>query len=66
MQLQLVSSALYARLTEKGGKKIEISLMESAAAMQSIRLMSGYMEGPYTHASSPVRHFQNDKMAGFR
>jgi len=32
--------------------------MESAAAMQSIRLMSGYMEGPYTHASSPSGTFK--------
>ncbi len=32
--------------------------MEAAAAMQSIRLMSGYMEGPYTHASSPSGTFQ--------
>ena len=55
---QLISSALYARLNEKGGKKIEISLMESSAAMQSIRLMSGYMEGPYTHASSPSGTFK--------
>ncbi len=55
---QLISSALYARLNEKVGKKIEISLMESAAAMQSIRLMSGYMEGPYTHASSPSGTFK--------
>lgn len=55
---QLISSALYARLNEKVGKKIEISLMESAAAMQSIRLMSGYMEGSYTHASSPSGTFK--------
>ena len=33
--------------------------MEAAAAMQSIRLMSGYMEGPYTHASSPSGTFKN-------
>ena len=26
--------------------------------MQSIRLMSGYMEGPYTHASSPSGTFK--------
>jgi crotonobetainyl-CoA:carnitine CoA-transferase CaiB-like acyl-CoA transferase len=32
--------------------------MEAAAAMQSIRLMSGYMEGPYTHASSPSGTFK--------
>ena len=55
---QLVSSALFARIKEDMGKKIEVSLMEAAAAMQSIRLMSGYMEGPYTHASSPSGTFQ--------
>ena len=32
--------------------------MEDAAAIQSIRLMSGYMEGPYTHASSPSGTFK--------
>ena len=55
---QLVSAALFARIKEDIGKKIEVSLMEAAAAMQSIRLMSGYMEGPYTHASSPSGTFQ--------
>ena len=55
---QLVSSALFARIKEDIGKKIEVSLMEAAAAMQSIRLMSGYMEGLYTHASSPSGTFQ--------
>ena len=56
--MQLISSTLYARKNEDFGKKIEISLMESAAAMQSIRLMSGYMEGPYKHASSPSGTFK--------
>ena len=55
---QLISTSLYARIREKFGRKIEISLMEAAAAMQSIRLMSGYMEGPYTHASSPSGTFK--------
>ncbi len=55
---QLVSSALFARIKEDIGKKIEVSLMEAAAAVQSIRLMSGYMEGTYTHASSPSGTFQ--------
>ena len=55
---QLISASLYARTNEKCGRKIEISLMEAAAAMQSIRLMSGYMEGPYTHASSPSGTFK--------
>ncbi len=55
---QLISTSLYARINEKFGRKIEISLMEAAAAIQSIRLMSGYMEGPYTHASSPSGTFK--------
>ena len=55
---QLISASLYARINEKFGRKIEISLMEAAAAMQSIRLMSGYMDGPYTHASSPSGTFK--------
>ena len=55
---QLILASLYARTNEKFGRKIEISLMEAAAAMQSIRLMSGYMEGPYTHASSPSGTFK--------
>ena len=55
---QLISASLYARINEKFGRKIEISLMEAAAAMQSIRLMSGCMEGPYTHASSPSGTFK--------
>ena len=46
-------------------EKEEISLMEAAAAMQSIRLMSGYMEGPYTHASSPSEHLK-PKMVGYK
>ena len=56
--MQLIASTLYARINEDVGRKIEISLMEAAAAMQSIRLMSGYMDGPYTHASSPSGTFK--------
>ena len=55
---QLISASLYARIRESYGRKIEVSLMESAAAMQVIRLMSGFMEGPYTHASSPSGTFK--------
>ena len=57
---QLISTSLYARINKEFGRKIEISLMEAAAAMQSIRLMSGYMEGPYTHASSPSGTFKTN------
>ncbi len=55
---QLISTSLYARINENLGRKIEISLMEAAAAIQVIRLMSGYMEGPYSHASSPSGTFK--------
>jgi len=55
---QLISTSLYARINENLGRKIEISLMEAAAAIQVIRLMSGYMEGPYSHASSPSGTFR--------
>jgi CoA:oxalate CoA-transferase len=55
---QLIGTTLYALRNNNVGKKIEISLMEAAAAMQSIRLISGYMDGPYTHASSPSGTFK--------
>ena len=55
---QLISTSLYARINENLGRKIEISLMEAAAAIQVIRLMSGYMEGPYSHASAPSGTFK--------
>ena len=58
--LQLIASTLYARINQVIGRKIEISLMEAAAAMQSIRLISRYMDGPYSHASSPSGTFRTN------
>ena len=55
---QSIASTLYLNKNKKHGKKIEISLMESAAAMQSIRLMSEYMDGPYEPASAPAGTFK--------
>jgi len=55
---QLIASTLYLNKNKKIGKKIEISLMESAAAMQSIRLMGEYMDGPYEPASAPAGTFK--------
>ena len=53
-----IVSNLYQHKNNKVGKKIEISLMESAAAMQSIRLMGEYMDGKYEPASAPSGTFK--------
>ena len=42
---QAVSAALYARRDEAGGKYIEVSLMQAAALLQSVRMMASYLEG---------------------
>ncbi len=55
---QALASNLYLNKNKRIGKKIEISLMESAAAMQSIRLMGEYMDGSYEPASAPAGTFK--------
>jgi crotonobetainyl-CoA:carnitine CoA-transferase CaiB-like acyl-CoA transferase len=40
-----VSTALYARRDEAHGRHIEASLMQAAAGLQVVRLMSSYLEG---------------------
>src|SRR5215813_5478899 len=42
---QALSAALYARRDERRGRYLEVSLMQAATALQSIRLMSSYLEG---------------------
>jgi crotonobetainyl-CoA:carnitine CoA-transferase CaiB-like acyl-CoA transferase len=42
---QALSAALYARRDEPRGRYLDVSLMQSATALQSIRLMSSYLEG---------------------
>ena len=42
---QAVSAALYARREETRGKFIEVSLMQAAALLQSVRMMGSYLEG---------------------
>ena len=42
---QALSAALYARRNEARGRHIDVSLMQSAAALQSIRLMACHLEG---------------------
>jgi crotonobetainyl-CoA:carnitine CoA-transferase CaiB-like acyl-CoA transferase len=42
---QALSAALYARRDEARGRFIDVSLMQAATALQSIRLMATYLEG---------------------
>lgn len=42
---QAVSSALYARRSESRGRYLEASLMQGAAGLQAIRMMSAILEG---------------------
>ena len=50
---QAVSAALYARYRDPRGRRIEISLMEASANLQSVRLMSGVHDGPYKVPMTP-------------
>ncbi len=50
---QALAAALYVRRDSRRGRKIEISLMEAAANLQTIRLMSGYRDGPYKPGMVP-------------
>ena len=54
---QAVAAALYARRDEPRGKRIDVSLMEGAANLQTIRLMSGYRDGPYKSGAAPSGTF---------
>ncbi|HEX9557972.1 MAG TPA: CoA transferase [Reyranella sp.] len=42
---QALSAALYARRDETAGRYIDVSLMQAATALQSIRLMASHLEG---------------------
>jgi crotonobetainyl-CoA:carnitine CoA-transferase CaiB-like acyl-CoA transferase len=48
---QALSAALYARRDEARGRYIDVSLMQSAAALQSVRLMSSHLDGGTIRAS---------------
>lgn len=56
---QAVASTLFAQRVQgvSQGRRIEVSLMESAAAIQAIRVMSGYREGPFKIAAAPSGTF---------
>jgi crotonobetainyl-CoA:carnitine CoA-transferase CaiB-like acyl-CoA transferase len=50
---QALAAALYARRDSGRGRKIEVSLMQASANLQTIRLMSGYLDGPYKPGMVP-------------
>ncbi|MEM9139231.1 MAG: CoA transferase [Pseudomonadota bacterium] len=53
-----IAAALFAMRGRDEGGKIDVSLMEGAAALQSIRLIDSYLEGPYRAASAPSGTFK--------
>ncbi len=55
---QAVVAALYARRDEPRGRRINVSLMEAAANLQTIRLMSGYRDGPFKAGTAPSGTFK--------
>ena len=59
---QAVASTLFAQRVQgrAEGRRIEVSLMESAAAIQAIRVMSGYREGPFKIAAAPSGTFTTE------
>ncbi len=48
---QALSAALYARRDEPRGRFIDVSLLQAATALQSIRLMASHLDGGTTRAS---------------
>ncbi len=55
---QAVGAALYARRDHDKGRRINFSLMETAAAFTAIRLMSVCIDGPFRPASAPSGTFR--------
>ncbi|MGB7183899.1 MAG: CoA transferase [Burkholderiaceae bacterium] len=55
---QAVAGALYARGSANQGRKIEVSLMEAAASLQAVRLMSATINGPFRLTTAPSGTFQ--------
>ncbi len=54
---QAVAAALFASRDHGKGRKIEVSLMEAAAGVQAVRLLSGYREGPRRSSTAPSGTF---------
>ncbi|MBU2963188.1 CoA transferase [Citreicella sp. C3M06] len=55
---QSLAGALYARRDHNRGRKIEISLMEGAAAIQAVRLLSGFRGGARKASTAPSGTFK--------
>lgn len=55
---QSLAGALYARRDHDRGRKIEISLMEGAAAIQAVRLLSGFRGGARKASTAPSGTFK--------
>ncbi len=50
---QAMVAALYAKAKGAPGRRINVSLMEAAANLQSIRMMSAYRDGPFRSVAGP-------------
>jgi crotonobetainyl-CoA:carnitine CoA-transferase CaiB-like acyl-CoA transferase len=55
---QALSAALYARRAEPRGRRIEVSLLEAASAIQVIRMMMVYLEGESVKRAMPSGVFK--------
>ena len=55
---QALSAALYARRDETRGRRIEVSLLQTASAMQVIRMMLVYLEGEQIRRAMPSGVFK--------
>jgi crotonobetainyl-CoA:carnitine CoA-transferase CaiB-like acyl-CoA transferase len=55
---QALSAALYARRDQPRGRRIEISLLQAASAMQAIRMMMVYLEGERVRRAVPSGVFR--------
>jgi CoA:oxalate CoA-transferase len=55
---QAVAAALYGRTRSPIGKRIDVSLMQAAANLQTVRLMSAYREGELKIAAAPGGTFK--------
>jgi crotonobetainyl-CoA:carnitine CoA-transferase CaiB-like acyl-CoA transferase len=55
---QALSAALYARRDEPRGRRIEVSLLQAASAIQAIRMMMVYLEGERVRRAMPSGVFK--------
>ena len=55
---QALSAALYARRDEPQGRRIEVSLLQAASAIQVIRMMMVYLEGEQVRRAMPSGVFK--------